>query len=277
MSAPAATDAATDAPSALTADDAAPPAVPTHAAFAVAVGLALLQWAGQRLEPLSLVWGLAAVALLVVWFPKLMPQGFTPVAPGLSATIMVRGLMAGSFFGMQTFLPLMLTGRGASLMMAGAAITVGSVGWMVGSWLQARPWLRRSRDQIIVAGSCSLAAGVAIVAASGWLGTGDLILPTVGSVFAGLGMGLQSASTSLVTMQLSSASDIGRNTSSLQVGETSGNAVFAGAAGTVFAALGTQATDAQTFGTLMTALAVVSGVSIAAAHRIGHVRNFSLG
>ncbi|MBK8462133.1 MAG: MFS transporter [Nigerium sp.] len=91
-----------------------PPAVPTHAAFAVAVGLALLQWAGQRLEPLSLVWGLAAVALLVVWFPKLMPQGFTPVAPGLSATIMVRGLMAGSFFGMQTFLPLMLTGRGAS-------------------------------------------------------------------------------------------------------------------------------------------------------------------
>ena len=259
------------------ASETTPPVIRTHAALAVAAGLALLQWAGQRLEPMSLVWAVAALVLLVVWFPRLMPQGFTPVAPGLSATIMVRGLMAGSFFGMQTFLPLMLTGRGASLMAAGAVITVGSVGWMTGSWLQARPWLRLSRNQIIQAGSCSLAAGVALIAASGWLGGADLILPTVGSVFAGLGMGLQSASTSLVTMQLSSESDIGRNTSSLQVGETSGNAVFAGGAGTIFAALSTQATDAVTFGTLMTALAVVGALGIAAAHRIGHVRNFSLG
>lgn len=254
-----------------------PPAIRTHAALAVAAGLALLQWAGQRLEPASLLWALVALVLLVVWFPRLMPQGFTPVAPGLSATIMVRGLMAGSFFGMQTFLPLMLTGRGTSLMAAGAVITVGSVGWMMGSWLQARAWLRLSRDQIILAGSCSLAAGVALIAASGWLGTADLVLPAAGSVFAGLGMGLQSASTSLVTMQLSSESDIGRNTSSLQVGETSGNAVFAGGAGTIFAALSMQAADAVTFGALMTALAIVGGLGIAAAHRIGHVRNFSLG
>ncbi len=253
-----------------------PPAVPTYAALAVAAGLALLQWAGQRLEPMSVVWALAALALLVIWFPQLMPQGFTPIAPGLSATIMVRGLMAGSFFGMQTFLPLMLTGRGVSLMAAGAVITAGSLGWMSGSWLQARAWLRLSRDQIILAGACSLAAGVALIAASGWLGAADLVLPAVGSVFAGLGMGLQSASTSLVAMQLSSESDIGRNTSSLQVGEASGNAVFAGVAGTIFAALNTQATDATTFGSLMTVLALVGGLGIAAAHRIGHVRNFSL-
>ncbi|MFT3875474.1 MAG: MFS transporter [Propioniciclava sp.] len=253
-----------------------PPAVPNHAALGVAAGLALLQWAGQRLEAWSLLWAVAAVVLLVVFFPRLMPQGFTPVAPGLSATVMVRGLMAGGFFGMQTFLPLMLTARGASLMAAGAVITVGSVGWMTGSWLQARPWLRLSRDQIIFAGSCGLTLGLVVIAVSAWSGSGSLILPAVGSVFAGLGMGLQSASTSLVTMQLSSEADIGRNTSSLQVGETSGNAVFAGMAGTLFAALGGRGPDAVTFGAVMTAMAVVAALGAVSARRIGHVRNFSL-
>lgn len=253
-----------------------PPAVPTHAALGVAAGLALLQWAGQRIEVWSLLWGLAAVVLLVVFFPKLMPQGFTPVAPGLSATVMVRGLMAGGFFGMQTFLPLMLTGRGVSLMAAGAVITVGSVGWMTGSWLQARPWLRLSRNQIILAGACSLSVGLAVIAASAWLGSDGLILPAVGSIFAGTGMGLQSASTSLVAMQLSSEADLGRNTGSLQVGEASGNAIFAGAAGTIFAALSTTATDAVTFGTLMSALVAVGVLGLLSARRIGHVQNFSL-
>jgi MFS family permease len=59
----------------------------------------------------------------------------------------------------------------------------------------------------------------------------------IGFTFCGLGMGLQSASTSLAVMQLSPGAEIGRNTSSLQVGETAGNALLVGAAGTVFAAL----------------------------------------
>ena len=146
---------------------------------------------------------------------------------------------------------------------------------MSGSWLQARSWLRLSRDQIIIAGCAFVAAGAFVVTASAWWGGADLVLPTLGSVLAGVGMGLQSASTSLATMQLSPTSEIGRNTSSLQVGETTGNALFTGLAGTIFAALKTTAPDAVTFGSLMMAMAMLGLAGALAALRIGHVTNHS--
>lgn len=249
--------------------------VPTHAAIAVAVGIALLQLAGQRLELLSLAWSVLGVILLALWFRRLMPRGFAPTASGLPSVVNTRLLVAGAFFGAQSFLPLMLTTRGVPLTVAGLVITVGSVGWMGGSWLQARPWLPLSRDRIILAGAVSVAAGVSLLALAGWFGGAGLVLPTLGSTLAGLGMGLQSASTSLATMQLSPEAELGRNTSSLQVGETTGNAVFAGAAGTIFAALNPFAGSAATFGWLMTTVAAVAAMGILAARQIGHVENHS--
>lgn len=251
--------------------------VPTHAAVAVAIGIAALQVAGQRLDPMALAWLGAGVVLLGVWFRRLMPRGFGPTASGLSSVVNTRLLVSGTFFGSQSFLPLMLTTRGVPLQVAGAVITVGSVGWMGGSWLQARPWLRLSRDRIIVVGATCVAAGIALLAVGAWFGGTGLALPTLGSLLAGLGMGLQSSSTALATMQLSPEAEIGRNTSSLQVGETTGNALFAGAAGTIFAALNPIVPDAVTFGWLMTAMAAVAAVGVLAARAIGHVENHSLG
>ena len=268
------------------APDAAGPArpVPTHAAIAVALGIALLQVAGQRLEPLSLAWLVLGVVLLGTWFRQLMPRGWAPERgswlptslAGLPSVVNTRLLVSGTFFGAQSFLPLMLTTRGVALEVAGLVITVGSVGWMGGSWLQARPWLRLSRDQIIIAGAACVATGIALLAAAGWFGGAGLVLPTLGSTLAGLGMGLQSSSTALATMQLSPEAEIGRNTSSLQVGETTGNALFAGAAGTIFAALNPISPDPVTFGWLMTAMALIAAVGVLAARTIGHVENHSL-
>ena len=92
-------------------------------------------------------------------------------------------------------------------------------------------------DRSIVAGATSVAAGTALLAVAGWWGGSSLVLPLAASLLAGVGMGLQSSSTALATMQLSPAAEIGRNTSALQVGETTGNALLTGAAGTIFAAL----------------------------------------
>lgn len=255
--------------------------VPTHAAVLVAGGIALLQVAGQRLEPLSLVWLAGGVVVLAVWFGRLMPHGFALAASGLSAVALVRLLVSGAFFGAQSFLPLQLSSSGVPLQVAGLAITVGSVGWMIGSWLQARPWLRLSRDQIIIAGAACVALGIGVLALGAWGGsdataTAVLVAAVTGMTLAGVGMGLQSSSTALATMQLSPESQIGRNTSSLQVGETTGNALFAGAAGTLFAALNPTSPDAVTFGSLLTLLAVGAGVGALVALRIGRVQNMSL-
>jgi len=250
--------------------------VPVHAAVAVAAGIALLQVAGQRLEPLSLLWLVVGLVLLGMWFRRLMPRGFAPAASGLPSVVNTRLLVSGTFFGTQAFLPLMLTTRGVPLQLAGVVITLGSVGWMGGSWLQARPWLRLSRDRIIVAGATSVAAGTALLAVAGWWGGSSLVLPLAASLLAGVGMGLQSSSTALATMQLSPAAEIGRNTSSLQVGETTGNALLTGAAGTIFAALAASAPDAVTFGWVMTALVVPALLGLLAARSIGYVANHSL-
>lgn len=95
-----------------------------------------------------------------------------------------------------------------------------------------------------------------------------------GWVVAGLGMGLHMASTSLVVMQLSVETEIGRNSSSLQVGEALGNALAAGVAGTLF----TLAMPAQTlaFGTLFTAMTILAVAALASALRIGPVTNHSI-
>ncbi len=249
--------------------------VPLLAAVEVAVGLALIQAAGQELGWTSLLWVALGAACLIHGWPRLMPRDFRLAVSGLAAVVMVRLITAGVFFGLQSFLPLMLTSRGVSLLVSGAVITIASVGWMLGSWLQARPWLRLSRDQIIIAGAVCVALGAAVTATSAWLPAVSLPLSLLGFTASGVGMGLQTASTSLALMQLSSEEEIGRNGSSLQVGEAAGNALLVGAAGTVYAALTPVASPTVVFGVQMSALALIALAAIGAARRIGFVENHS--
>lgn len=249
--------------------------VPVHAALGVAIGITLLQAAGQRWEPLSLAWLVLGTGLLAVWVRRLMPRGFSPFGEGLSSTVMARLVTAGSFMGMQAFLPLMLTQRGASLLVAGASITVSSAGWMGGSWLQSRPWLTLSRDRIIVLGASCVAAGLAVVTLGAALPASGIWLPVLGFTVCGLGMGLATASTSLVVMQLSSVTELGRNTSSLQVGEMLGNALLAGLAGTLFAGLSPRGDTALTYGVIAGVLTATACLAVAWSLRIGHVQNHS--
>lgn len=258
--------------------DAEPPGapIPLHAAVAIAVGLTMLQAAGQRMEWLSLLLAGIGFALLAFNWGKLMPHGFSLLASGISAVVLVRLLTAGTFFGVESFLSLMLTARGAQPLQVGLVITVAAVGWMVGSWLQARAWLLLSRDQIIVTGALCVTAGTALVAVAGWVPAVDLAASLIGFIVCGLGMGLQSASTSIAVMQLSGEAELGRNTSSLQVGETVGNALLVGVAGTVYAALNAFAATQVTFGVQMTMLVGTAALGVVASLRIGFVENHSL-
>ncbi len=242
-----------------------------------AVGAAALQLAGQHLDLWSLAWAVAGIALLWWGLPPLLPRGFRPTGVGLDALVMVRAFTAGGFAGGQAFLPLMLVrSEGLPLDWAGSVLIVGSVGWMLGAWLQSRPWLRLRRDQIIIAGVASVTLGLALAAASGWL-PGRLLGAAVGGwFFAGLGMGLSLASTSLAVMQLSEPVSIGRNTSSLQVGESLGNSIGAGIAGTLFVLGLASASGALGFGGALTAMVVLGAIALAASLRIGAVENHSV-
>lgn len=249
---------------------------PVWAALVVALGTALVQAAGQRLEVWSLGLVVAGVGLLAWGAPRLMPSGVGPFARGISAVIAVRLLSSGSFFGTTAFLPLALvTVYGVDLLTAGVAITLSSVGWMLGSWLQSRGWLRLRRDRIVGVGAVAVAAGIAAIAGGLASAAGGIAVPVAGFALAGVGMGLQSSSTALAVMQLSERGELGRNTSALQVGEMLGNALLAGLAGTVFAA-SQAATPAIRFGLLEGVLLVAAALAAVVATRIGPLKNHSV-
>lgn len=253
--------------------DGASPA-PLWAAAMVALAAGALQLAGQRLDWLALGLLIAGLAGLVVGLPRLMPACFRQFRPGLSPVIVTRGLLSGAFVGAEAFVPLMLVEeRGVALVLAGAALTVGSVGWTTGSWLQSRPWLRIRRDRLITFGCLSLVLGIGLTALVAFLPVLSFYLVGAAWIFSGLGMGLATSSTGLAVMTLSEHAEQGRNASSLNLSDALGAGVFVGVSGTIFVALHGAQPLPVTFGAVLVTMAVVALLAALASLRIGPVRN----
>ncbi len=244
----------------------------------VAVGLALIQWAGQRLDLFSIVLGIAGLAAVVFGLPPLMPKDMDWTGKGISGVVGARLFSAGAFFGAQSFMPLMLIQqRGLQEVITGVMLTIGAIGWMLGALLQMQSWLSWRRDQMVLVGVSGIAAGVGLLAVSAFFPETWLLLVAVAWIVAGFGMGLQNPSTSLAVMQLSVEDELGRNTSSLQVGESLGSSLFTGLAGAWFAHFHLTGDLERTFGGLMAMMTVVGLVAVLMAVRIGPVRNYSAG
>lgn len=238
-------------------------------ALAAAAGAAVLQYAGQHLAWSSLFVAVAGGALLAVSVPRLLPRGSLRFTRGLPTTVVMRGLLAASFFGAEAFVPLMLVEhRGLSTALAGLCLTGGALGWATGSWYQGRPQLRVARPRLIQLGC------LAVLVAIG--GITLVLLPAVSPAFAaaawiigGLGMGIAMASVSLLTLQQSPVADQGANSAAVQLCDSLGSVVFIGLGGAIFAA-GTRTgeADAATFAMIYLVMAVVAVVGIIVAPRV---------
>jgi MFS family permease len=250
-----------------------PPAA-LWAAALTAIGAAAIQLAGQRLDWTAVALALFGLALFAASLPNLMPERFFRFSRGLPSVIVVRGLIAGSFFGAEAFVPLMLVQqRGLSLLLAGGVLTLGALGWTTGSWIQSRPALRLRRDAIITIGTGFLVAGLCLATLTAfvpqiWVGVIGLAW-----IVGGLGMGLSIASTSLAVMTVSSVAEQGRNASSLQLGEALGASVFVGLAGSIFHTLQAQQSQSTAFGAVLVAMAAVALVSFGVSFRVGRIDN----
>jgi MFS family permease len=210
------------------------------AAVVTAAGAGVLQLGGQLLgsrPPVAA--GLAAVglALLAVGVPKLLPAGAFRLGRGLPTVVVLRGVLAGAFFGTETFIPLMLVEqRSLATTLAGASLTGAALTWSLGAWLQGRPGLRTPRWALVTLGFVLVLGGIGVAA----LATSDSVpaaTAAVGWVVAGLGMGLGLTSLSVLVLELSPLSEQGVNASALQVSDALGSIVMIGTAGAIFAGL----------------------------------------
>ncbi|MEV0680320.1 MFS transporter [Actinosynnema sp. NPDC050436] len=204
------------------------------AALGAGLGVAGLSWAAQHPTGLDLVLGLAGLAVLVPSLTVLLPKGTLRARRGLPATILARGLLAGSFFATEAFIPLTLTAvHGYSAVWAGLPLTVTALGWTAGSWWQARnPDVPRAT--VVRWGFVLNAIGVAGVTlvAPEW---GPAFLTPVLWTIAGTGMGLAMSSLSVLTLSASSDVDRGFNSAALQISDMLGSALLVGLGGVLVA------------------------------------------
>jgi MFS family permease len=206
------------------------------AAVATAFGIAALTWAAQHPSFLTLWLGLAGAAALVPALRMLMPRGTFAARPGLPATVLMRGVLAGAFFGVEAYVPLTLTAvHGFSPAMSGIPLTVGAIGWASASHWQGRhPDL--DRRTLIRAGLLALACGLAAMALVGadW-GLAWLVLPFW--LVAGTAMGLAYPSISVLSLDYAAPGDRGFVSSALQVNDMTMSALSVGLGGVMLATL----------------------------------------
>lgn len=243
---------------------------PRRVAFAVlaAIGVALVQLAGQDLAWTSLAIAAAGVGLLIPSLRPLLPAGALRLRRGLPTSVVMRGLLAASFFGAETFIPLMLVEhKGLPATYSGLSLTSGALGWAAGSWFQSRSGLRLPRHRIVQLGASLVTAGIVAVAV---VLVGDLPvwLVAAGWVVAGSGMGLGMTSTSVLVMQQSPTSDQGANAAALQISDSTQSVLFIGLGGTVLAAGGGEAAGSGTFLIIFVVMAAVGLFAALVAPRV---------
>jgi MFS family permease len=228
-------------------------------AAAVALGAGLLQLGGQELSWLSLVPAVAGAALLVPAARLLLPRGTFTAARGLPSVIALRALISAAYLSSQSFLPLMLvTQRGLSYTEAGLALAASGGFWALGSWSQSRPWAEPRRFALVRLGTVLIAMGVALTplvlvdAVPVWT-------PALTLAIGCYGMGFVVASVGVLVLRLSAPRDAGGNVASLQVCDSLGNVVMLTTVGTLFAALGGDASAAARDGAEAAGTAVGAG------------------
>lgn len=237
----------------------------------------LIQLVGEDLGFWGYAAGLAGVVSLAIGLPRVLPRAVRLFSSALGSLVLTRGLMAGGFFAAEAYLLLVLQElRGLTVLEAGLALTIGSIGWSTGSWMQSRPWVRLRRDQLITASAVLSSLGLLIMTGFILFSGAPLAMAVLGWVVSGFGMGIMMPSTAVAVMGLSNNQEQGRNSSAVQVVEGLGNALFTGIAGAVYA-ISIRALSQQTsFVSLFAALTVLCITAVLVSRRIGPITNDSL-
>ncbi|MCU1497086.1 MAG: arabinose efflux permease family protein [Acidimicrobiales bacterium] len=172
---------------------------------------------------------------LAAWsFVHLVPAGTVRLAPGVPATVAVRGLLTCSFFAGDAYVSLAITdGRGGAIWVGGAALSAGCVTWSAASWVQARLLDHHGPRRLVRAGLVVIAVGMAsMLGVSSGLPVGFGVLAWA---IASFGMGLAFSPLSVTVLGAARPGQEGSASAALQLSDTLGIAVGTGVGGSIIA------------------------------------------
>jgi MFS family permease len=204
-------------------------------------------------------------ALLAVSLRRLTPPRNLSARPGLTATIMSRGLLTCCFFAGDAYVPYaIVTVRHASTALAALALTGATLTWTAGSWVQARYIAKYGPRRLVRLGECLVAVGLAVMCAA-LLPSVPAALAIVAWALAGGGIGTAYAPLSVTTLDRAAPGEEGRATSALQLCDVLGQALGTGVAGAIVAGVtaghghGTAAVLAFSFAIAVALVAITAG------------------
>ncbi|MFM8240453.1 MAG: MFS transporter [Actinomycetota bacterium] len=232
------------------------------AAFVRPAGLPL--WA----DALGLVAGLG---MLVFGVRRLLPAGSLRLRRGLPTTVLMRGILAGAFFGAEAFIPLALVEqRGYTVTLAGLVLSVSALGWWAGSYSQSRIPESTDRSATVRVGALIVAAGLASLPLCLVPGIPAFVC-AISYFIASIGMGLCFPSIAVQTLRLSPESEQGANSAALQISDAILSSLALGVLGAIHAAaVASGGASVRTYDTLwwLSAAVAVVGAVIAARMKV---------
>jgi MFS family permease len=223
------------------------PLAMTLAATAAAGGAGLLLYGVDRLH-LHLVSGavetVAGLAFLLYGLYRLLPPGALRFRRGLPTTVLMRGFFSAAFFGVNSFIPLVLQEvKSFEAGAAGIALTTGALGWSAGSYLQSKQDGMAYRR--IRLGAGCVTAGILICLASVFPGvSGWIAVPAW--IAAGFGMGFGMTTVSVTALRQSPLNEQGANSAALSVSDMLGSALAIGVGGALVNLIGHSSAEIAT-------------------------------
>ena len=220
-------------------------------AAAAALGVSL---AKELPEPWRWVVAVVAIAVTVVAVRPLFPPGTLRAARGMPATVLMRAIVAGAFFGSEIYLPYLLIERYEfSPSLAGAVLTGAGISWAVASWLQGRLGERISNTDVVRIGAAVLAVSLVAVLAVAAFGLAPAVA-FVAWTLCGAAMGFMYPRFSVSVLEQSRQEAQGFNSAALTIGESLGAAVALAITALVASVVGPGAFTAEFLVTVAIAL-----------------------
>lgn len=203
----------------------------------VAAAVLGLTLAAEARGPVQWIVPVIAAAVAVAALRPLLPAGVLLARRGLPSVILVRAIVAATFFSAEVYVPLMMVSRyGASPAVAGLALTAAGLSWAAASWAQGRFPAIGNRLAARL-GALGLTIAIASLLITAVTGASPIVI-VVGWAFAGLGMGLLYPRLGVLTLEYSTPADQGFNSSALSIADSTGSAIALAATAIAFSALG---------------------------------------